>query len=160
MNWKGVEDTRPAVPCEPCMPVDDNQQNAENSDDQAGCAKTDGEMAREHTGEYGVVNMRAPSVPYTPSKQERMEHDLTHVPYRSWCPHCVRGKAIALGHYVKKNEDESDKKITLVALDYAFLQKTDADEEQSNEITTMVVKDAKSKCVFPIPVPQKGIDKN
>ena len=79
------------------MPVDDNEENAENSEDPAGCAKADGEVAREHTGEYGVVNMKALAVPYTPSKQERLELDLTHVPYRSWCPTVSGGK---LSHLV------------------------------------------------------------
>ena len=26
------------------------------------------------------------------SRKEREEHELTHIPYRSWCPHCVRGR--------------------------------------------------------------------
>ena len=30
-----------------------------------------------------------------PSRQEVEEHMKTHIPYRSWCPHCVRGKARA-----------------------------------------------------------------
>ena len=28
-----------------------------------------------------------------PSKEEVELHNLIHLPYRSWCPHCVRGKA-------------------------------------------------------------------
>ena len=28
-----------------------------------------------------------------PSKEEVELHNKTHLPYRSWCPHCVRGKA-------------------------------------------------------------------
>ena len=31
--------------------------------------------------------------PGQPSPAERAEHCLTHIPYRSWCAHCVRGKA-------------------------------------------------------------------
>ena len=31
--------------------------------------------------------------PGLPSAAERAEHCLTHIPYRSWCRHCVRGKA-------------------------------------------------------------------
>ena len=34
----------------------------------------------------------APPIPCTPSLKEVLEHRLTHQPYRSWCPHCVRGK--------------------------------------------------------------------
>ena len=27
-----------------------------------------------------------------PTAQERLDHAIAHVPYRSWCPHCVRGR--------------------------------------------------------------------
>ena len=27
-----------------------------------------------------------------PSSQEAQEHMKTHIPYRSWCAHCVRGR--------------------------------------------------------------------
>ena len=46
----------------------------------------------------------------------------------------------------------------LAALDYAFLSKTDGDGQALSEVKTMVIKDKRSKCVFPIPVPQKGVD--
>ena len=32
-------------------------------------------------------------IPVRPSKDEVDEHMLTHLPFRSWCPHCVKGKA-------------------------------------------------------------------
>ena len=28
-----------------------------------------------------------------PTQKEIDEHTLTHIPFRSWCAHCVRGKA-------------------------------------------------------------------
>ena len=33
------------------------------------------------------------SQPNEPSEQQGQVHNLTHVPFRSWCQHCVRGKA-------------------------------------------------------------------
>ena len=30
--------------------------------------------------------------PPQPSKEEKARHDLTHINYRSWCPHCVFGR--------------------------------------------------------------------
>ena len=29
--------------------------------------------------------------PKLPTEQERKDHSLTHLPYRNWCPECVRG---------------------------------------------------------------------
>ncbi len=37
-------------------------------------------------------------VPATPTEEEVREHELTHVPYRGWCKHCVAGKAITTPH--------------------------------------------------------------
>ena len=37
------------------------------------------------------------TVPRGPSQQEVKEHMLTHMPFRSWCQHCVKGKAKGKG---------------------------------------------------------------
>ena len=36
--------------------------------------------------------------PKLPSQREREEHQMTHLPYRSWCSHCVRGKGKEAPH--------------------------------------------------------------
>ena len=36
--------------------------------------------------------------PKLPSAEEVAEHELNHLPYRSWCSHCVRGKGKTLDH--------------------------------------------------------------
>lgn len=110
----------------------------------------------EDDGEYGQIRPKSLNAPYTPSRQERVEHDLTHCPYRSWCEHCVHGKGVSHGHFQRQPDEESS--IPLIGVDYAFVIKTDADQKQLSEVTTMVAKDRRSKCVFPVPVPQKGVD--
>ena len=39
-----------------------------------------------------VRPMKAESTPKTPSPDEYRVHRLTHLPYGSWCPHCLRAK--------------------------------------------------------------------
>ena len=36
--------------------------------------------------------------PCRPSQQEVDEHMVTHLPFRSWCPHCVSGKSRGKQH--------------------------------------------------------------
>ena len=43
--------------------------------------------------------------PRLPTEKEVEEHNLTHVPYRNWCPHCVRGLGKDLDH--RKSLDAS-----------------------------------------------------
>ena len=40
------------------------------------------------SGECIVLPKGLPT-PVLPSKAEVEHHNLTHLPYRSWCPHCV-----------------------------------------------------------------------
>ena len=46
------------------------------------------------TGSRPVTKMLDPKLP---SREEVLAHQLTHIPYRNWCPHCikVRGKEMA-----------------------------------------------------------------
>ena len=36
--------------------------------------------------------------PLLPSSSEVADHQLTHLPFRNWCPHCVNGRATEMGH--------------------------------------------------------------
>ena len=39
-----------------------------------------------------AVKPAVPKDPYTPTAQERAEHEPTHLPFRSWCRQCVEGR--------------------------------------------------------------------
>ena len=86
-----------------------------------------------------------------PSRQEVEEHMKTHIPYRSWCPPCVRGKARAKYH--KGNKDE--KHIPTISADYMFIQ-SGATEDKGMQI--LVVKDQDSGWLSARVVPKKGIN--
>ena len=44
-------------------------------------------------------------VPHEPTAQERATHELTHLPYRSWCTVCVqaKGKELHIDSQLKNN---------------------------------------------------------
>ena len=62
----------------------------------------------EEAGRVGTRNemrdMRRLVDPRLPTVEERREHELTHIPYRNWCPHCIRGRGKDLDH--RKGIDE------------------------------------------------------
>ena len=66
----------------------------------------------EDLDENGIMRPKLLTSPHTPTKQERMEHDITHFPFRSWCEHCVRGKSKAAGHFY--TPDKSENRIPIV----------------------------------------------
>ncbi len=47
--------------------------------------------------------------PIRPSQAEVEQHELTHLPFRDWCEHCVRGRARDEMHKRAVNKEESDK---------------------------------------------------
>ena len=53
--------------------------------------------------------------PTLPSMKEIEEHNLTHSPYRSWCPACVLGQARNDPH---KREAARESTIPIVSIDY------------------------------------------
>ena len=114
------------------------------------------------------------STPSSPSRQERLEHELTHLPFRSWCECCVKSKCKADQHRATGQLAESE--IPVVSFDYAFMsdrsissssgedevdEQVEDQENESKEHEVMKIlggRDAKSRVCSAIPVPQKGLD--
>lgn len=42
--------------------------------------------------ENGIRRLVKRADPREPTRQEREEHEMTHLPFRNWCSHCVRGR--------------------------------------------------------------------
>ena len=47
------------------------------------------EAEEEEEPEAGMRKPAKMNDPKEPSAEERREHELTHLPYRNWCKHCV-----------------------------------------------------------------------
>jgi hypothetical protein len=120
----------------------------------------EGEEAEEEGGEQ--VRVKLPRTPSTPTAIEIQEHLLTgHAVYRSWCPHCVRGKGVKDHHPAAVPGGESD--VPTISLDYGYLgaegggQQGDEEAEADGQSPFIVVQDGKSKSIFAHLIPQKGV---
>ena len=84
--------------------------------------------------------------PELPKFEEVKAHvDRGHVPFRSWCAHCVRGAGTYRCHNkVKGKETEVN---TTLSIDYMYLkEKTYQDrEEDRDSAPTLVIVDRKTK---------------
>ena len=99
------------------------------------------------------------SSPYAPSRQERAEHRITHCPFRSWCAECVAGKSKSAPHLRSGTTDkEEEDRLPTIGVDYAFMSEHSKKQENVGDLKVMVIRDEKSKYMFTIPVPQKGVD--
>ena len=88
--------------------------------------------------------------PGAPTPKEVDEHNVTHLPFRSWCPHCVNGKAQDRHH---KKQDQNEKTIPEIVFDYVFL--ATADDEET--IPIQVARDRRTQMIFAHVVPRKGM---
>ena len=79
-----------------------------------------------------------------------MDHYITHVPYRSWCPHCVAAAAKASPH--KKVDGEKENSVPSQHVDYWFMR----DQPGGESIPVVVMKDSDSKAIGAHVVSQKG----
>ena len=121
------------------------EKRAEETDESLNEHVMDGDLEREN-GQRKVKHVHDPKLP---SSEEVRQHNLTHVPYRSWCPHCVRGRGKEMDHKRRKGEDEQG--IPEYHLDYCF-----PGDEDGQRLTVLVVVERHTKMKKSVVVPQKG----
>ena len=76
-----------------------------------------------------------------PSEAEVRLHNLTHLPFRDWCPFCVQGRAVSHPHYKVKEES----KIPVISMDYMGLTEREPNDEL---FPILVIYDRKSSSTF------------
>ena len=125
-------------------------------DSEAGAENAREEFEREETG--NVVSedeateqrhMKKIKDPLLPTQEEIEYHNLTHLPYRDWCPHCIRGRGKQEAHYKAKGERTMHE----LCFDYCFLGGS-----LSNTVTipTMVIRDRDTRMTCSYVVGAKG----
>ena len=96
-------------------------------------------------GKREVVKMADPTLP---SVAEVEEHNVTHLPFRNWCRHCIRGRGKEMPH--KKGRQEV--MIPEISMDFCFL----GDEDGSKTMATMVARDRTTRMTLASAVPSKS----
>ena len=89
---------------------------------------------------------RSLQVPKEPTAQERAEHELTHLPFRSWCKTCVMSKS---------RQDHSKKlrlKQPVLQCDYSFF----TDPKVEGSVAILNARDVMSELALACAVPNKG----
>lgn len=97
-----------------------------------------------------ALEPQIPPNPILPTAQEVEQHNVTHLPFRNWCPHCVSGKARNRPH--KKQKDKVHQ-VPNIVVDYCFLG-GEGDEES---LVVQVTRDEASSYLFAHAVPRKGL---
>ena len=118
------------------------------------CGVDDGievEMIPEECGDETTEmrKVRRMQNPMKPSAAQIEEHELTHLPFRSWCWICVRGKSKNASHF--KNVEE--KTVPELHFDYMFIGPKD---QPGDTLKCLVAREALTRMTLAMVVPNKG----
>ena len=106
------------------------------------------EAADEENAE-DVIQPKVAARPYQPTKAEIEAHEITHLPYRNWCAHCIAGKGVSSPH---RHGDEAEKIGITVSLDYCFM----GDEAVDGTPPILILWDDGHRALWSLPVDGKG----
>jgi hypothetical protein len=104
-------------------------------------------------GSRPVTKMKDPKLP---GEAEIREHQLTHLPFRSWCRHCVRGRGIEEAHHKSKGEGGD---LPEFSMDFAFPNEETREkgaEREKEGLVVLVVRMRETKMVMASVVPGKS----
>eukprot|EP00971_Amphidinium_carterae_P131715 2609006-Amphidinium_carterae.1 len=90
--------------------------------------------------------------PADPTLEDRLFHNITHVPYQPWCSLCVRRRARDDAHRRADVEQVRQKPIPVIQIDYCFLKS----REQEQQHTVMIGIDSVYAMTFAVSCQQKG----
>ena len=86
--------------------------------------------------------------PRLPTEEERKEHEKTHIPYRNWCPHCIKGRGKDLDH---RRGVEEQRGLSEYSFDYCF-----PGDEFGFKLTILVGQERVTGMSMAVVVPVKG----
>ena len=89
--------------------------------------------------------------PALPSQKEVDSHSVLHLPYRDWCPACVKAKGREDGHPKVATKREGK---PIAVMDYKSYN-MNAEEEADEKITSIVMRDQSSGMLHHISVKSK-----
>ena len=80
--------------------------------------------------------------PLQPTQRQIDDHDRTHLPFRSWCPWCIKAKAREAAHPRQGAEEAG---LPVIGMDYVYFGNDSKKDEEDTDrkITALLVKDAK-----------------
>jgi hypothetical protein len=120
----------------------------EESDGGAGGAVRTSDEGERIRAEKPDENVRRITDPRKPSEREVEDHNRTHLPYRNWCPHCVKAKGKDLDHRKVVNDERV---LNEFSFDYCF-----PGNELGYKLTVLVGRERTTGMTMATVIPSKG----
>jgi len=120
--------------------------------------EADGEAIEADESEDECAPKRAAPDPGAPTQQQIDDHEIDHMPYRSWCEACVSGRGIGDQHRAGP-----ESQVPTISFDYLLVTKKGIKLSGQADpgdvlLKILVVKDSMSKVISAHVVKSKGVD--
>ena len=102
---------------------------------------------QDHEPSQDAETAQGLKTPKEPSPNERALHELTHLPYASWCQSCVEGKGKSDRHVTSRSS------LPVIQIDYAFPQFT----LQGGDVVLLTAIDTLTGMVMACQLPSKAV---
>ena len=117
------------------------------------------ESEREEGEEEEGRIIRGPKAIYTPSREEWDNHMRSHIPFRRWCPFCVKGRSKSGAHKgCEKSEEETRNEVPVISIDYMEPKSEEEKKRLTKSLPIIGMIDRHDKWVASMMVPQSGIN--
>jgi len=103
-----------------------------------------------------VRHMKKMIDPCLPTRSEILEHELSHLPYRNWCTHCVKGRANERYHPRAERDPDG---LPEIHVDYCFPCGSTSKEgapDVMGGLTVLAMRERDSRMSLFTVVPRKG----
>ena len=101
--------------------------NVLNSDRNAN-VNDDNNDVNDENDEY--INPNHPPIPIAPTKEEWIKHHITHMPFKAWCPTCVKNAAMNNPHKLTHHF----RGIAMFNMDYMYMTPKPSNDEVMHPI--------------------------
>ena len=110
----------------------------------------------ESTKEVSERPPRAQFVPEVPSQEERLLHEVTHLPYKAWCPHCTMMKAVPDQH---RSLPEGVREYPTISFDMSYTGyecTNEPAESEKDKLACLIVHCSHTDAIAAVPLPDKS----
>ena len=128
------------------MAVRPESEESESEEEEGEVPGAEGERIRPEKDKSEV--MRQIKDPLKPTEDEVDKHNLTHLPYRNWCPICVRAKGKDADH---RRVVDGTRCLPEYSFDYAF-----PGDEFGYKLTVLVGRERVTGMTMAAVLPSKG----
>ena len=125
---------------------EEDERSSEGEEEEAEMQGVEGERIRPEREKEKVLKKILD--PMRPTEKEVEQHNITHLPYRNWCPHCVRAKGKDADH---RKAENGERILPEFSFDYAF-----PGNEFGYKLTVLVGRERLTGMTMATVLPDKG----